>query len=1031
MSTTESYQLGLGPIEGLFDRLSSGEINLETATLLAASPEVSRSLSAEYVDALCRFSFHAAYDGRWESPLKLHAILLAAVATIPDSSDARQMKDQAEGDWVDIATIALGEMPDGRIYRSALAAGERTAERARAAGDQAVLANTLHRLGTLNLDPYSAGRSTSNYAQQIRWWQQRLPDALKRQLFFGDEKLAEMPAPAEALHLATRYYEQAVELLEGNEKGLSLKALVQAMFWLRIAGESISPDEVRVRAHQALELLDAAEQPQHVAELANILSALDEEAGSPDRAHSSVSATRVIDPATLPDLVNRHGPVVTMQLVNQTLALIEDTEPARGLELAIAARAVVAMTGSEQARIAQFQHELRLVRRTYVPNPVSIGAETDSATGAHMLMEAARRERWEPTRLAASLILLAQDSSPKNEEPLGIRILDEARGVAPALAQEHQEALLFLESTLWLGAGANAANGNEAALAIEQYGEALERFLRLDLWDVVVDCLRRIHDMASADDPSIGFAVVRALFPVAAALQLRQSAAVAELIQRICKRAVTAMGLAGIKPEVANALFQLAKGLLFDRALATGTSPDWQPDEQSAGLLREIADLEGKVPASDAIVTLGDPALEEAELLLTGYAGENPPSAGSEAADRLVNLRRRFDRTLVARLAAAGDGAPGFPLIEQLQAALDERSVLLNIYLGAFDGQAAVFAMLLTHDDIQMNVTGRGMPDALVELVVRGRGISMSPIAFEVKDIRAALLEDPGDEVVGAGTAEKLALLMRGYLGHLVEALQQLRTGGKDHLCVVPHGPLHYFPWHLLGDAGHPLADDWIVTALPTLGFVTAPKAAPTERRTVGISPIGVSFSSNNPYGLDTIPEAVTESNHIASVLEAKPIVDADATEESVLEALERSRMVHIATHGAHNVDAPSFQHLYLTPGKSSDGRLHAHEMLAANLRGLELVTLSACETALGRFDISDNPQGIPACLLLGGVSTIIGTLWPAETNASELFFTTLYGAIGRGTGTLDAFAAAQRATRKAFPAYRDWAAFYYIGRWS
>ena len=37
--------------------------------------------------------------------------------------------------------------------------------------------------------------------------------------------------------------------------------------------------------------------------------------------------------------------------------------------------------------------------------------------------------------------------------------------------------------------------------------------------------------------------------------------------------------------------------------------------------------------------------------------------------------------------------------------------------------------------------------------------------------------------------------------------LKMLREQGKDHLCIVPHGPLHFLPYHLLELEGKPLAD--------------------------------------------------------------------------------------------------------------------------------------------------------------------------------------------------------------------------------
>ncbi len=145
---------------------------------------------------------------------------------------------------------------------------------------------------------------------------------------------------------------------------------------------------------------------------------------------------------------------------------------------------------------------------------------------------------------------------------------------------------------------------------------------------------------------------------------------------------------------------------------------------------------------------------------------------------------------------------------------------------------------------------------------------------------------------------------------------------------------------------------------------------------------------------------------------------------------MERSRAVHIATHGRHNVDAAAFQSLFVAPSEDSDGRLHAYEMLDFDLRGLDLVTLSACETALGRFDSADNLRGLPAMMMLSGVASIIGTLWDVETTVSEFFFTTLYQALREDQGRLDAFATAQRETRARHPQYRDWGAFYFTGDW-
>ena len=280
--------------------------------------------------------------------------------------------------------------------------------------------------------------------------------------------------------------------------------------------------------------------------------------------------------------------------------------------------------------------------------------------------------------------------------------------------------------------------------------------------------------------------------------------------------------------------------------------------------------------------------------------------------------------------------------------------------------------------------------------------------------------------------------LLPGLLGRVSERLAQFKAAGRDHLCIVPHGPLHFFPFHLLGAPGRPLAADFAVTYLPHLKVLAAAGAgtgdaagSEPDDRTGVMTAIGLGFDGDGRPGLDPLPAAVPEAEEIAGLFGRPAIVNAGATEAAVVTALRDSRVVHVATHGRHNVDAPAFHTLYTHQGPGSDGMLHAYELLDGSFRGLRLLTLSACETALGRFDLGDNIRGLPASFFISGVATIIGTLWPVRDEASRHFFVAFYRAYVGGTPLLDAFVAAQRDTRQHFPQYRDWGAFYFTGDWT
>jgi CHAT domain-containing protein len=335
--------------------------------------------------------------------------------------------------------------------------------------------------------------------------------------------------------------------------------------------------------------------------------------------------------------------------------------------------------------------------------------------------------------------------------------------------------------------------------------------------------------------------------------------------------------------------------------------------------------------------------------------------------------------------------------------------------------------LAVTRDSEHIALGKSELPSSVVEMSVGGRTVTMTLLGITVQSLLEDIERAPGAAVVPDAVGKLLAAERARYVDQGLEAfLEKERRRGRDHLCIVPHGPLHYLPFHLLGAPGGPLAADWIVTTLPNLRLLTRP-VRHGNRPLRDLTAIGLGWKSRP----DPLPQAVAEARRIAGLWNTEPLLDEAATKAAVIEALESSRRVHIATHGAHHFGAPAFQRLYVAKDLASNGLLHAYEVLSLDLRGLELLTLGACETALGRFDRSDNLRGLPAGFLLAGTAAVIGTLWPAETRASERFFTRLYESIREGRSRLDAFAEAQRATRAGFPQYRDWGPFYLMGQWS
>jgi len=143
---------------------------------------------------------------------------------------------------------------------------------------------------------------------------------------------------------------------------------------------------------------------------------------------------------------------------------------------------------------------------------------------------------------------------------------------------------------------------------------------------------------------------------------------------------------------------------------------------------------------------------------------------------------------------------------------------------------------------------------------------------------------------------------------------------------------------------------------------------------------------------------------------------------------------IHLATHGDLNRTAPWLSALQLQPDDQNDGRLELHEILDLRLHA-RLVTLSACETALGSGYFTDTPAGdefvgMTRAFLGAGSHAVLASLWAVNDDSTRGLMVRFYRNLSRSDGA-DALAKAQRELRHADRRYSApyyWAAFVLVG---
>lgn len=151
-----------------------------------------------------------------------------------------------------------------------------------------------------------------------------------------------------------------------------------------------------------------------------------------------------------------------------------------------------------------------------------------------------------------------------------------------------------------------------------------------------------------------------------------------------------------------------------------------------------------------------------------------------------------------------------------------------------------------------------------------------------------------------------------------------------------------------------------------------------------------VSFEDNE-IRMSTLPGSEKEIDEIkylfmGSNCETKVQAGNDASESNFKkENLGKYRYLHFATHGLVNESEPALSRIFLKPGDDEDGSLYTGEIYNLNIDA-DLVTLSACETGLGKVAKGEGIVGLSRALQYAGANNIIVSLWQvADASTAQM----------------------------------------------
>jgi hypothetical protein len=185
-----------------------------------------------------------------------------------------------------------------------------------------------------------------------------------------------------------------------------------------------------------------------------------------------------------------------------------------------------------------------------------------------------------------------------------------------------------------------------------------------------------------------------------------------------------------------------------------------------------------------------------------------------------------------------------------------------------------------------------------------------------------------------------------------------------------PTGPMSFLPLHAAGrhtaDGRNSALDRVVSSYAPNLRSLIQAQRRPAEPES-DPGRLLVVKTLNNDSPERWLPP------HLTTVLSG-----ADATPPRVAEALSGHTCIHLSAHGIQDVTDPSAGYIQL-----NGGALRLSYMRPGLFPRGRFAFLSACETATGGFDLSDEMITLTTAFQYAGFDHVIGTVWAVRDDAA------------------------------------------------
>ena len=435
--------------------------------------------------------------------------------------------------------------------------------------------------------------------------------------------------------------------------------------------------------------------------------------------------------------------------------------------------------------------------------------------------------------------------------------------------------------------------------------------------------------------------------------------------------------------------------------------------EQVLGMLKSFEAEEyvrrGDAPSASAMVEL---PLDAAQRKLMESA--NRLTAQAQAATLLGRLRAKArEGPLSADEQAQLEQAQQVLRGAQLQFNTARDSLLADLKAlrqnptektGAESQEAAVAAAASIRGTLRSVFNGRAV--VVHSVVLPHRTYLLITTADTQQVVQVEVSRDDLSRKVSAfrqsiqsGKSDPQPLARELYRLLIEPILPLIRTPGVDTLMISADGVLRYLPFAALNDGKEYLIEQFAVTSYSPLtrDLLVAKPQRPAWR----LAGFGVSHAHGEFPALPNVPAElnaiVRQSGEIDGAVPGERYLDDQFTSQALSDALASNvPALHIASHFRLRHGDRKNSGLLLGKGGLLTLEDLANDHVGFDLSGLELLTLSACETAMPLGDYATAASGSELESLAklaheSGASAVLATLWPVADQSTARLMAAMY----------------------------------------